>query len=170
MIEVPVETTPRLIVSPAPSAVIVFGPLAALMVSPAPLAVMLPPAVLVLSSVIVSPAPLATTVNAPEPPEDRQTRLRQRHRGGAQREGTGGLSPVDRGQPGFVDCGCSEILLDAGLRGSEVGLRRDHVVERLSNGQTAVQPAIQRRLRWRMAQAPRYKKPQRYSPSQVSLD
>ena len=54
--------------SPAPSAVIVFGPLAALMMSPAPLTVIVPPAVLVLSSVMVSPAPLATTVNAPEPP------------------------------------------------------------------------------------------------------
>ena len=34
----------------------------------------------------------------------------------------------------------------------EVGLRSDHVLERLSNGQSAGQPAVQRRLRWRMAQ------------------
>ena len=33
-----------------------------------PLAVMVPPAVLVLSSVMVSPAPVATTVSAPVPP------------------------------------------------------------------------------------------------------
>jgi len=44
------------------------GTLAALMVSPAPLATVVPPAVLVLSSVMVSPAPLATTVSVPEPP------------------------------------------------------------------------------------------------------
>ena len=34
----------------------------------------------------------------------------------------------------------------------EVGLRRDHVLERLSNGQTTAQPTVQRRLRRRVAQ------------------
>ena len=56
-----------------PLAVIVLAPLAALMVSPAPLAVIVPPAVLVLSSVTVSPNhwPRLSVLRRPPAPRSR---------------------------------------------------------------------------------------------------